>query len=216
MALLSIVGTGGFARQILPLLERGAHRSEPPGFAFAAARFLATDPEGNRFFDHPLMPFETASAGDAYVLAISNGKSRAEIATTCSKSGMEAARLLAATARVSALAELGEGAIVCDYTVIEPQARLGRHVHANVFSFVAHECVVGDFVNIGPRATCNGNVHIGDFAYIGAGAVIRQGRPGAPLSIGEGAVVGMGAVVTKDVPAGSVVVGNPATPLSPS
>jgi acetyltransferase-like isoleucine patch superfamily enzyme len=60
---------------------------------------------------------------------------------------------------------------------------------------------------------CNGNVVVEDCAYIGAGAVIKQGRPGAPLIIGRGAVVGMGAVVTKSVPAGVTVVGNPARPL---
>jgi len=61
---------------------------------------------------------------------------------------------------------------------------------------------------------CNGNVHVEDYAYIGAGAVIKQGSPSAPLVIGRGAVVGMGAVVTKSVPPGVTVVGNPARPLS--
>lgn len=64
-----------------------------------------------------------------------------------------------------------------------------------------------------PGVKCNGNVVIEDHAYIGAGAVIKQGKPGEPLVIGRGAVVGMGAVVTKSVPPGVTVVGNPARPL---
>ena len=60
---------------------------------------------------------------------------------------------------------------------------------------------------------CNGNVVIADHAYIGAGAVIKQGRPGQPLVIGHHAVVGMGAVVTRDVPPETTVIGNPARPM---
>lgn len=52
-----------------------------------------------------------------------------------------------------------------------------------------------------------------NLVWVGAGAVLRQGKPGKPLVIGKGAVVGMGAVVTKDVAAGVTVVGNPARRL---
>jgi acetyltransferase-like isoleucine patch superfamily enzyme len=73
--------------------------------------------------------------------------------------------------------------------------------------------MIGDYVTFAPGVQCNGNVHIGDHAYVGAGAIIRQGKPGEPLRIGVGAIVGMGAVVTHDVAAGMTVVGNPARPL---
>ena len=55
--------------------------------------------------------------------------------------------------------------------------------------------MIGDFVTFAPGAQCNGNVVIEDHAYVGSGAVIRQGKPGAPLTIGKGAVIGMEEVV---------------------
>ena len=99
------------------------------------------------------------------------------------------------------------------FTIVSPNASIGRYFHCNYHSYVAHDCVIGDFVTFAPAVRCNGGVVIEDHAYIGTGAVIKQATPGRPVVIGRGAIVGMGAVVTKSVPAGVTVVGNPARPL---
>ena len=109
--------------------------------------------------------------------------------------------------------QLGEGAILCPFVTLTSNIRIGRHFHANLYSYVEHDCVIGDFVTFAPGVKCNGNIVIEDHAYIGTGAVIKQGKPGEPLVIGRGATVGMGAVVTKSVPPGATVIGNPARPL---
>jgi acetyltransferase-like isoleucine patch superfamily enzyme len=80
---------------------------------------------------------------------------------------------------------------------------------ANLYSYVEHDSLICDYVTFAPRVICNGNVHTEDHVYIGAGAVIKQGLPGAPLVIGRRAVIGMGAVVTKSLAPGVTVVGNP-------
>ena len=109
---------------------------------------------------------------------------------------------------------IGEGAILCPFVTLTSNIRIGRHFHANLYSYVEHDCVIGDFVTFAPGVKCNGNVHIEDHAYIGAGAIIKQGVPGNPLVIGKGAVIGMGAVVTRSVLPGATVVGNPARTIS--
>jgi len=106
--------------------------------------------------------------------------------------------------------QMGVGAVLSPLVTLTSNVRIGKHFHANLYSYVEHDCVVGDFVTFAPRVHCNGNVVIEDHAYIGTGAILKQGQPGKPLVIGRGAVVGMGAVVTKSVAAGATVVGNPA------
>lgn len=52
-------------------------------------------------------------------------------------------------------------------------------------------------------------ISIGNDCWIGGSAVISPG-----VTIGDRCIVGAGAVVTKDVPADTIVVGNPAKPLT--
>jgi sugar O-acyltransferase (sialic acid O-acetyltransferase NeuD family) len=105
---------------------------------------------------------------------------------------------------------IGPGSILCAFTTLTSNIKIGKFFHANLYSYVAHDCLIGDFVTFAPGVKCNGNVVIEDYAYIGTGAIIKQGSAIKRLTIGEGAVVGMGAVVTKSVKAGDIVFGNPA------
>ncbi len=108
---------------------------------------------------------------------------------------------------------IGEGAILCSFTTVTSNAKIGRFFHANIYSYVAHDCVIGDFVTFAPSVHCNGKVVVEDYAYIGTGVVIKQGTNERPIIIGKGSVVGMGAVVTRSVKPFTTVIGNPAIEL---
>lgn len=144
------------------------------------------------------------------VVAIADGVVRERLVARCEEGGVLPWSVTAANAVILDDVRIAEGAILCPFVTLTSNIRIGRHFHANLYSYVEHDCVIGDFVTFAPGVQCNGNIVIEDHAYLGAGAVIKQGRPGAPRIIGRGAVIGMGAVVTHDVPAGSTVVGNPA------
>ena len=135
---------------------------------------------------------------------------RKRIAERMRANAIQAFQITAATALDLGPNVLGEGAILCPFTILTANAKIGKYFHANLYSYVAHDCIIGDYVTFAPGVHCNGNVIIEDYAYIGTGAVIKQGTPEKPLIIGKGAIVGMGAVVTKNVAAFETVVGNPA------
>jgi sugar O-acyltransferase (sialic acid O-acetyltransferase NeuD family) len=146
-------------------------------------------------------------------VAIANSRVRERLVQRCAADGVRFFEIRAANVVQLDDVQLGEGAILCPFVTLTSNIRIGRHFHANLYSYVEHDCVIGDYVTFAPGVKCNGNVVIEDHAYIGTGAVLRQGKPGEPLVIGRGAVVGMGAVVTKSVAPGMTVVGNPARPL---
>ena len=208
-ALIGVYGAAGCGRGIMPIV-----RAQNPG---ARAVFIDDGAAPGPVNSHGVLSWPNFLAvpggAGAVCLAIASPKVRERLAGQCDDAGIP---LIGA--RHGSVVEMddvcvGEGACLSPFVTLTSNIRIGRAFHANLYSYVEHDCRIGDFVTFAPGAKCNGNVHIGDRAYVGSGAVIRQGRPDAPLRIGADAVIGAGAVVLADVPPGTTVVGNPARPL---
>lgn len=213
MKQVAIYGASGCGRGIMPLArQQWVSSSEPYHLVFVDDAPIA--PECN---DHPVLSYGqwlALPATSRHInIAVANSTVRAQLVARCETDGVAFFEVRAANVTQLDDVQLGEGAVLCPYVTLTSNIRIGRHFHANLYSYVEHDCVIGDFVTFAPGVHCNGNVVVEDHAYIGAGAIIKQGRPGQPLVIGRGAVIGMGAVVTRSVPAGTTVVGNPARPL---
>ncbi|WP_150299116.1 NeuD/PglB/VioB family sugar acetyltransferase [Pseudomonas profundi] len=208
--IIGIYGASGFGREVMPLVKTHYHSiSADVRFVFIDDGVNSTEINGFPVWDYS--GFLSYDAINKFVvLAIADSGVREKLAIKCENDGLSVLQVTADNTVVLDEVEVGEGAILCHFTQLTSNIRIGKHFHANIYSYVAHDCVIGDYVTFAPGVRCNGNVHIEDHAYIGTGAIIKQGTPAKPLVIGKGAVVGMGAVVTKDIPPGVTVIGNPA------
>ena len=209
----AVFGASGFGREVLPLARQQlASLNEPYELVC-----VDDNPPASTCNGHAVLTYASWLAQPAtsrhIAIAVANSPIREKLVQRCAADGVQFFAVCAANVVQLDEVQLGEGAILCPFVTLTSNIRIGRHFHANLYSYVAHDCVIGDFVTFAPGAMCNGNIVIEDHAYIGTGAVIKQGKPGEPLVIGRGATVGMGAVVTKSVPPGATVVGNPARPL---
>ena len=209
--LYAVYGASGCGRSIMPLARQQLAQAgiAPERLVFVDDAPGAARINGQRLLSYAQFLAEPAAARYA-VLAIASGRVRQMLAERCAADGVQPWAVAASNAVQMDAVELGVGAVLSPFVTLTSNIRIGQHFHANLYSYVEHDCVLGDFVTFAPGVHCNGNVHIEDHAYIGAGAIIKQGKPGQPLIIGRGATVGMGAVVTKSVAAGATVVGNPA------
>jgi len=216
--LIGLVGAGGFAREVMPLLEVLSEKGETLAqrqkteLVFVETSPTKIEVNGRRVVSEEEF-IAAPNISKYFNIAIADSKGREAIANRLTDAGIQPLSIEANSHLDFSSNHIGEGAILCANTIVTSNAKIGKYFHANIHSYVAHDCVIGDFVTFAPRVCCNGNIHIGNHAYIGTGAILKQGSADKPLIIGEGAIVGMGAVVTKNVQARTTVIGNPAKPL---
>ena len=208
--LIGIYGASGFGREVLPLVREQ--------YKDAKICFIDDGSKDKELNGAPIYTYEEylclSSANKAVVLAIAESKIREILDAKCRQNNLDILSIKAANSIALDRVELGEGSVLCHFTQLTSNIKIGKQFHANIYSYVAHDCVIGDYVTFAPKVQCNGNVRIENHAYLGTGAIIKQGTPARPLVIGEGAIIGMGAVVTKSVAPGVTVIGNPARPLT--
>lgn len=207
MVKVAIYGAGGFAREVAPLVRS---YSDDVVYVSDDSAQVGILLNGIRIISFDELTRDTSRLVS---ITVADGATRRAIADRCLGAGLHFGTIKASTFVQHDEVEIGEGSILCDFSMCTSNVRIGRFFHANIYSYIAHDSVIGDFVTLAPRVCINGNIVIEDDVYIGTGATFKQGLPSKPLVIGRGAVIGMGAVVTKDVAPGAVMVGNPARPL---
>ncbi|WP_425600794.1 acetyltransferase [Frateuria edaphi] len=200
---ISIVGAGGFAREVLFLLDRLGKVAHVRGLYESDNVWKKRRVAG---FD--VLPLSRLDqSGGELILAIGDPAVRKSLRESLS-GNIRYPTLIDPAAIISRCADIGDGVIVCAGAIITTDVVIGHHVHLDRSVNVGHDCHLGHYVTVAPGAVISGNCQIGTSAYIGAAACLRE-----RVSIGERALVGMGAVVVKHVPADKIHAGNPAREL---
>lgn len=203
--LIGVYGAGGCGRGILPLIRQDNPNAD---LIFIDDGQACTKVNGQDVLDWENFTKRPATSRQV-CLAVAAPVVREGLARKCDKAGIELIGVQAKTTVIMDDVEIGEGACLSPFVTLTSNIRIGRCLHANLYSYIEHDCRVGDYVTLAPGAKINGNVTLENRVYIGSSAIIRQG-----VTIGADAVIGMGAVVTRDVAPGITVVGNPARPLN--
>lgn len=111
-------------------------------------------------------------ADDIFILAIGNTLHRKVIFENLKTKGASFFTFIHSSALVSPSAELGDGVIVCPFSIVNAKAKVGHNVSVNVNVSVGHEAVVGDHCVLSPYSALNGAASLEHGGFLGTRATI--------------------------------------------
>lgn len=196
---IAIIGAGGFAREVLWLLEDLGVAGQVGGFFETDAHWQARQVAGL-----PVRPSSQLDISWDAVIAVGDPVARDEILKTL-PDGIRFPSYIHPSVRRGPRIDLGEGAVVCAGSILTCDINIGRHVHLNLGTTVGHDCILEDFVTTAPSVNISGRCTLGRHTYIGTNACLREG-----LQVHAGSVIGMGAVLVGQPDGPGTFVGNPA------
>ncbi len=216
MKYVIIVGTGGFARELLWLIQdinqAQSHggRTDP---SYRVLGFIAEDNKEQWASDLGGLPimgdddwaFEHLERNVCFVPGVGSPGLRRKIAEKYLEAGFRSLTLVHPSVHMADDVVLGQGAVLCAGSILTTNIQVGAYVIVNLNATVGHDCTIGDYTTIHPGVNVSGQVFLGEEVELGTGAALIQG-----VSVGDQAVIGAGAVVTKDLEGEKTYVGVPA------
>lgn len=199
-----IAGAGGFGREVeASLYARFAHDGEGEFLGYL---------DDNPSDDLPILSSigEYEPNGEMVLVAIGSPSARREVVERLAKQGARFGTHIHPTAIVGPRVTLGEGTIVCAYSVLTTDIVVGEQVIINLGCTIGHDSRVGDFVTFAPGCGISGYTTIESGAELGTHAVTIPGK-----TLCADSVLGAGAVLTKNATQQGIYVGMPAQLLVP-
>lgn len=210
MKKLAIIGSGGFAKELLDLaIDQGYHqicfleRNAKDGDALLGFPILAES----------VIPTLTDTV---YAIGVADPKIRKRIYETYPD--LTYPNLIHSQASlgygIRELLEDSKGIVIAAGARITNSCRFGNFIIVSFNSTIGHDCILENYVSIMPSANISGCVHLMQGTYVGTNVAVLPGKNPEQLKcLGENSVIGAGAVVVKHTEPNKVYIGSPAKEL---
>ena len=209
MEKLAIVGSGGFAREVLTLVN--AINSNAPQFEVVG--FVGED-KSQTVHGYPVIgnddEVNLIQERLSIVIAVGEPGLKAKIRGKYNNPLISFPTLVHPSVILGdkESIEIGHGCIICAGCILTTDINIRGFVTLNLQCTVGHDTMIGYYSSFMPSVNISGEVDIKEGVYVGTGAkIINQ------VEIGEQTIVGAGAVVAKSLPANCTAVGVPAKPI---
>lgn len=203
-----ILGAGGFAREVIWLIEEINKKS----LKFEILGVISNEEDKKISYlylgnDDALESYEDKNIG--LILAIGSVKIRQRIIKKLNQMKFDFPNIIANDCILGNHVKLGRGNIICSHSILTSDITIGNFNIINLSCTIGHDVRIKDFNTINPGSNISGNVYIKNLIEIGTGSKIIQG-----IVIEEENVLGAGCVVVKNTEPYSKYVGVPAKKLT--
>jgi sugar O-acyltransferase (sialic acid O-acetyltransferase NeuD family) len=196
------IGANGLAKQVLPL-----YNNNPRCIFFDNTEGAPNSLHRHRVIHDLDFVKESIKQGEDFTFSvcIGNPKWRKHFHDLLIEIGAKPKNIISLNTTISEYHEIGEGNLILDFVLIEPDTKIGNGNLINCYAGIFHDVEIGDFNEIMPGAKILGTAKIGNNCRIGTNATILPG-----ISICDNSIIGAGAVVTRDITESGTYVGVPA------
>lgn len=180
-----VVGTGGFAIELIPILQNAGVRIE----GCIGPRNRLTDiwlGEENQIVKY----IKSCS----FLVAIGDANKRAKVIEKLISLNAKLLTFIAEKSYVAESVKVGVGTLIYPGACVHAQVSLGVGVLVNSGVSIGHETTIGDFTNISPGAAIGGNCSIGKGVHVGIGSSIIE-----KICVADGVMIGAGASVIRTI-----------------
>lgn len=204
---LVILGSGGFAREVLSVVE-AINLTSPTWDMLGFVVDTQYGETGTIVNNKPILgnfSWFSSHPTISVVCGVGAPEIRWEMIKRLNDLDVHFATLIHPSVLRTPWMNIGAGSVITAGCILSNQVSILDHVHINPSTTIGHDVQLESFVSIAPGVLVSGNVHICEGAYIGTGAAIIE-----KTVIHEWAIVGAGSTIINNVPANTTVVGNPA------
>lgn len=202
-----VIGSGGFSKQVIEIIEEinyKENRYNLVGIIDDNKKLVGTKVLGYKVIGDTDYLNKYSTDNKVYgIIAIANSKVRETIAKKLAR--VFWVNLVHPTAIVSRYTQYGVGNIICAGVIVNPNFKMGNHCHINIGCTLGHDIIIRNFVTLMPACKISGNTILKSMSTVGSGAVILQG-----LTLEENVILGAAALLTKNTHKDYTYIGIPA------
>ena len=211
MKKIVILGTGGFARELVTLIQDINAISPTYDFIGFVDGSLV---KGTLVNGYPVIgnddEINNVSEELGLVLAFGDPKLKKKVKDKFTNPLLSFPTLIHPSVIIGdkRFVEIGAGCIICAGCILTTNITIKDFVTLNLQCTVGHDTIINEYSAFMPTCNISGEVNVAEGVYCGTGVKIIN-----LTSIGRYSIVGAGAVVTNTLPANCTAVGIPAKPI---